>query len=747
MPATLGLSRSVLLIAIASLLTFSGSANVLTPTDPSGSLTIAQGHDDNQKHSLHSHPPSHPIRKTRQPCHQFPTADAGADVITIIGRPVRFWGTGASPDDEIAEYTWDFDSDSVPDFVSTRNGFATHTFHSPGEHRCVLTVKDSRGLLKRDDRIVRVVNDRVDSLRVAEELARRRTSRLLLRSRKPPDCFVQRFAVIINATAEERFWMDVTQVYSMLINVYDLDPSDVYVLNHLGTDPTGGNPGGMIDDSAGYPAIQRTFEEIAVRADEDDEVYIWITGHGTGYEGSADRGEQYLGYLTGRASVDPGDEPDYPESDFKLRALFTGGDFAAGHGLNTWQPYARYYVDPPPLYRTKYVSYLDGIYVETVGLDVYDDDVLIERLVDYPIGDTNHDGKIDTTAGETFDFDGDGLWSVDPVTGEFDEEEWGEVDIVDDDFNTINSRLTVGAYPILLFDPDHSGRLCIDLDYAGAPPEVDGCDEDGQGLFDWIDANQDGDTDDTISIDEGISMAYGDFYDDELADLIDPIQAERVVVIALPCYSGGLVDDLSADGRIICTATIEEAVSWGNHFLRAMAGALRGNTDPSYLIDADGNGYVSICEAFNYTAWSDPYYETPQYDDDGDGVSHAYPLPAGGDGELGFHTYLCDTCPPGTCPHDPCSRTVILAQNRPNPFVEQTEVYYWLPATSHVNLDIFDIQGRKVAALVSETQTAGPHWLTWTGRNSDNRLLPSGVYFCRLEVGDNHLIRKMLAVR
>ena len=121
---------------------------------------------------------------------------------------------------------------------------------------------------------------------------------------------------------------------------------------------------------------------------------------------------------------------------------------------------------------------------------------------------------------------------------------------------------------------------------------------------------------------------------------------------------------------------------------------------------------------------------------DGDGISHAYPIPAGGDGALGFRTFLCDTCPPGTCPDDPCSRTVILAQNHPNPFVEETEIYYWLPTTSHVNLNVFDIQGRKVAALVSDTQSAGPHWLTWTGRNSDNRPLPSGLYFCQLRVGD-----------
>ena len=77
----------------------------------------------------------------------------------------------------------------------------------------------------------------------------------------------------------------------------------------------------------------------------------------------------------------------------------------------------------------------------------------------------------------------------------------------------------------------------------------------------------------------------------------------------------------------------------------------------------------------------------------------------------------------------------------------ETEIYYWLPTTSHVNINVFDIQGRKVAALVSDTQTAGPHWLTWTGRNSDNRPLPSGLYFSRLETGGRRLTRKLLLLR
>ncbi len=54
------------------------------------------------------------------------------------------------------------------------------------------------------------------------------------------------------------------------------------------------------------------------------------------------------------------------------------------------------------------------------------------------------------------------------------------------------------------------------------------------------------------------------------------------------------------------------------------------------------NGYVSMLEAFNYAAGNDFFDEIPQYDDNGDGLSHTNPVPAGGDGTLGCNTYLTD---------------------------------------------------------------------------------------------------------
>ena len=341
--------------------------------------------------------------------------------------------------------------------------------------------------------------------------------------------------------------------------------------------------------------------------------------------------------------MDPGDEEDFLESDFKLRSIFTGGDYRCNHGMNVWKVRRKTYSGGRiHYYRNKYVSRFDNLYIEEEGGTVSDNDIYVERLTDYALGDTDRDGYIEEGEGEVFDYDGDGNDPYDPDTGEFDEDDWGQIDKLDDDYWSTGGGLPEGAYPIRLFDEGFEGKICIDLAYAGGVLEVDGKDEDGEGLFDWMDVNQDGDTNDVVSVDEAISMYSGRLYDDELAELVDQLSVAKVTIVALPCFSGGLVEDISKSGRVICTATIEEAVSWGNGFIRNFVAALHGHNEYGSTVDADtnGNGHISMLEAFNYAAGHDYYDEIPQYDDNGDGVSHTDPVPEGGDGTLGCQTYL-----------------------------------------------------------------------------------------------------------
>jgi len=80
-----------------------------------------------------------------------------------------------------------------------------------------------------------------------------------------------------------------------------------------------------------------------------------------------------------------------------------------------------------------------------------------------------------------------------------------------------------------------------------------------------------------------------------------------------------------------------------------------------------------------------------------------------------------------------------LMQNYPNPFYSVTTIDYSLSQTSHVQLSVYNITGKKIRTLLNEQQTTGNHTLTFDGSE-----LPSGIYIYRLKAGKLTKSRKTL---
>lgn len=71
--------------------------------------------------------------------------------------------------------------------------------------------------------------------------------------------------------------------------------------------------------------------------------------------------------------------------------------------------------------------------------------------------------------------------------------------------------------------------------------------------------------------------------------------------------------------------------------------------------------------------------------------------------------------------------SVFSTSNYPNPFNPSTTIEYNLPEAGQVNVDIFDIIGRKVTTLVNQYQQAGTHQVVW-----DAGGWASGLYFYKI---------------
>jgi len=166
-----------------------------------------------------------------------------------------------------------------------------------------------------------------------------------------------------------------------------------------------------------------------------------------------------------------------------------------------------------------------------------------------------------------------------------------------------------------------------------------------------LDFNGDGDKMDQVSWDEELCSWRGSIFDDSFHTLLANLNYYRMVIVMEQCFSGGLIADMTQGGsnRIIMSAAGEYEFSWAMppsynydefsyHFTCAVNGANPEGTKVN--ADTNGDGKISMVEAFNYARLKDTQSETPWYEDSGDGIPHSGKMPAYGEGELGGKTFL-----------------------------------------------------------------------------------------------------------
>ncbi|MFI5371527.1 MAG: DUF6923 family protein, partial [Candidatus Eisenbacteria bacterium] len=83
----------------------------------------------------------------------------------------------------------------------------------------------------------------------------------------------------------------------------------------------------------------------------------------------------------------------------------------------------------------------------------------------------------------------------------------------------------------------------------------------------------------------------------------------------------------------------------------------------------------------------------------------------------------------------------------PNPWRESVALRFAIPVASHVDVDVFDVGGRRVRRVLSGLMTAGEHLATWDGRDGRGDDTGAGVYFARISTGEGHVVRTLVRVK
>ena len=80
-----------------------------------------------------------------------------------------------------------------------------------------------------------------------------------------------------------------------------------------------------------------------------------------------------------------------------------------------------------------------------------------------------------------------------------------------------------------------------------------------------------------------------------------------------------------------------------------------------------------------------------------------------------------------------------LSQNYPNPFSNKTSIRYSLPKPGFVKIQVFNIRGQLIEAIVDKFMQSGSHTVEWNAKD-----MSSGIYFYKLTTDYKTFIKKMI---
>lgn len=92
---------------------------------------------------------------------------------------------------------------------------------------------------------------------------------------------------------------------------------------------------------------------------------------------------------------------------------------------------------------------------------------------------------------------------------------------------------------------------------------------------------------------------------------------------------------------------------------------------------------------------------------------------------------------------------VALMPTYPNPvYLKNNEatITFQVPRKTRVELKIYNLLGQEVKTLIDDLRYAGQFSINWDGKDMNDRMVPTGVYLCRIATDHGDAYRKMLVI-
>jgi hypothetical protein len=123
------------------------------------------------------------------------------------------------------------------------------------------------------------------------------------------------------------------------------------------------------------------------------------------------------------------------------------------------------------------------------------------------------------------------------------------------------------------------------------------------------------------------------------------------------------------------------------------------------------------------------------------GISGA-PIPAS---TVCWSGYLVPSTTSSVIPPADTDRLAMRAA--PNPATKEVKLSFDLARRQSVVVGVFSVEGKRIRTLRQGTLEAGPHLLSWDGRDDHGKLVADGMYFARLSAEDGSRTTSIVHIR
>jgi hypothetical protein len=126
-----------------------------------------------------------------------------------------------------------------------------------------------------------------------------------------------------------------------------------------------------------------------------------------------------------------------------------------------------------------------------------------------------------------------------------------------------------------------------------------------------------------------------------------------------------------------------------------------------------------------------------------------------------FYAVAASTCPSSSPPVIKTSNVVYFTTLKatssktavssitiyPVPIQNSATISFRLAESKNVSINIFDMTGRSIKTIAGGQLQSGDHQFIWNGKDEKGNALNSGIYFLRIETGDQTETKKIIMAR